>query len=146
MCDGGVFSVPIAMAIVGAGTAVYQGKQQAKALQEQMNQEQEVINKEASVATNEKLSEVRALRASARAAAAESAIGGNSLFGIQQEIEAQGGRDMAQIESNRKQGIHASTADTKARAKVAKAETLSSVTSYAAQGASGAYNNYKITS
>ncbi|MDO7934412.1 MULTISPECIES: virion core protein, T7 gp14 family [Xanthomonas] len=144
MCDGGVFSVPIAMAVIGAGTAVYQGKQQAKAIGEQMQAEQSQIDAKAQVDTLQRMAEARSLRATARASAAEAAIGGNSLQAIDNDIMAQAGRDVAMIEGNRERGVAASSADAAARTRVANAEMVGGVINTAASGATSAYSNYQI--
>lgn len=144
MCDGGTFSVPIAMAIIGAGTAVYQGKQQAKAIQKQMDNEQKQIDSKAQVDTNNRMAEMRALRATARASAAEAAVGGNSLMAIDSDIQAQAGRDVAIVEDNRKRGVETASIDAQARARVNKAETIGGAATSLAGGASSAYGNYQI--
>ncbi len=144
MCDGGVFSVPIAMAVIGAGTAIYQSKQTEKALNEQAKIEQDQIDNQAGQQEAERRAAARQERASARAAAAEAAVGGNSLAALEADIEAAAGRDITTIESNRKNGIHVSQSTINARKRVASAEAVSGVVSSAASGASSAYDNYKI--
>lgn len=144
MCDGGVFSVPIAMAVVGAGVAVHQGRQQAKAIAEQQQDRQKQIDAASQQQTNDRMAEGRRLRAAARAAAAEAAVSGNSLFAIESDIEAQTGRDVALIESNRKSGIESSLSETQSSLRSTRAEAISGAVGSAASGAQGAYSNYTI--
>lgn len=144
MCDGGVISIPLITAIVGAGVAVHGAREQKKATQAMLNQQQSEIDAAAVVKKQQRMEEARALRATARASAAEAAIGGNSLAMLEEDIMGQAGRDLALIETNRRNGTLASAAEASARIRVANAEALGTAGSGFVSGAGSAYNNYTI--
>lgn len=132
------------MAVIGAGTAVYQQRQAVKAADRQQEAENENTRLAATQQTNERLKEAREQRASARAAAAEASIGGNSLGALEMDIEAQAGRDVTTIEGNaRRSGIAANT-QYRSQVRAANAEAVSSIASSAASSAGSAYKNYTI--
>jgi hypothetical protein len=131
------------MGIMVAG-AVYANSEQKKATKEQLKVQQAEIDSAAQQKKQERMEEARALRASARAAAAESAIGGNSVDAIQVDIMGQAGRDVALIETNRRNGTLASSAEAAARIRMANAEMVSSVSSSVAGGVNSTYTNYNI--
>lgn len=125
--------------IVGA---VYANSEQKKATKEQMKVQQSEIDAAAQQKKQERMEEARALRASARAAAAESAIGGNSVDAMNLDIMSQAGRDVALIETNRRNGTLASSAEAAARIRMANAEMVSSISSSVAGGVNTSYSNY----
>lgn len=144
MCNPAV--IPIALAIASAATAVYTTNEQNKATSAQAERQQDQINASAQEKTRQRMEEARALRASARASAAESAVAGNSLAMIETDIQAQAGQDVALIERNRRNGVEASTAEANARLRLSNAEMWSQIGSSAASGVSGAYDRYTIQS
>ncbi len=139
-------AIPIALAIASAATAVYTTNEQNKATTAQAERQQEQINASAQEKTRQRMEEARALRASARAAAAESAVAGNSLAMIETDIQAQAGRDVALIERNRRDGVDASLAEANARLRLSNAEMWSSIGASAGNGLSAVYNQYTIKS
>lgn len=133
----------IVMGIMVAG-AVYANSEQKKATEEQMKVQQAEIDAAAQQKKQERMEEARALRASARAAAAESAIGGNSVDAMNIDIMSQAGQDVALIETNRRNGTLASSAEAAARIRMANAEMVSSISSSVAGGVNTAYSDYTI--
>ncbi|MGO1069485.1 virion core protein, T7 gp14 family [Lysobacter sp. CA199] len=123
--------------------AVYANGEQKKATKEALKVQQSEIDASAATQKNERMEEARALRATARAAAAEAAIGGNSVDAISIDVMGQAGRDVALIETNRRNGTLASSAEANARIRSANAEMVQSIGSAAATGMSG-YQNYMI--
>lgn len=144
MCDGGVVSVPLTMMVIGALTAKQMQKQQQKATEAMAAVQQQQINDQAAQKTNERMEEARKLRAQARASAAEAGVAGNSVDALLDDIYGQAGRDVALIETNRKNGIDASAADAAGRIRMSKAEMWSGVAS-SAVNSYDSYQRYKIT-
>lgn len=144
MCDGGVFTVPIITAVLGAATAVYGVKKQNEGTQAMLDQQQSQIDASAVQKKQQRMEEARALRATARASAAEAAIGGNSFAMIETDIMGQAGRDLALIETNRRNGSLASASEANARTRVANAEAFAAIGGSLANGATSAYRNYTI--
>lgn len=136
--------MPIITAVIGAATAVYGVKQQNKATQVMLDQQQSEIDASAVQQKHQRMEEMRSLRATARASAAEAAIGGNTISMIETDIQGQAGRDIALIETNRRNGSLASASEANARTRVANAEAFASVGGSVVGGASSAYNNYTI--
>lgn len=134
----------IATVAVMVATSVYAAQEQKKATKAQLKVQQSEIDAAAATQKNERMEEARALRASARAAAAEAAIGGNSVDAISTDIMGQAGRDVALIETNRRNGTLASSAEANARIRVANAEMISSSGSAIAGGINTGYSNYLI--
>jgi len=131
--------------VIGAATAVYSSEQQKKATEQQLKVQQSEIDASAAQKRNDRMEEARALRAAARAAAAESAIGGNSVEAISQDVMGQAGRDVALLETNRRNGTLASSAEAMARIRVANADMVNSIGSSVANGANSMYSNYQIS-
>lgn len=123
--------------------AVYANGEQKKATKEALKVQQSEIDASAATQKNERMEEARALRATARAAAAEAAIGGNSVDAISIDVMGQAGRDVALIETNRRNGTLASSAEANARIRSANAEMVQGIGSAATTGAAG-YQNYMI--
>jgi len=144
MCDGGVFSVPIILAVVGAATAVYGMEQQKKSTEQMAQVQQDEIDATAQQKTQERMEEARSLRASARAGAAEGGVSGNSVSLLLDDVMGQAGRDAALIESNRKSGISASMAEADARNRSATSEAFRDVANSGVSAYSD-YSRHRIT-
>jgi len=123
--------------VVGAMTTMYQTNQNNKAIEETAQRQQDQINDAAAERTQARMEEARAMRSSLRAAAAESAVSGNSVSVIANDIMGQAGRDVALIDKNRRNGIVASGEESRARIRSNNAEALGSV----AQQGMSAYSN-----
>ncbi|WP_408953175.1 hypothetical protein [Lysobacter sp. Hz 25] len=123
--------------------AVYANSEQKKATKDALQVQQAEIDASAATQKNERMEEARALRATARAAAAEAAIGGNSVDAISIDVMGQAGRDVALIETNRRNGSLASSAEANARIRGANAEMVQGIGGAATTGMSG-YQNYMI--
>lgn len=143
MCEPTTIALA-AGAVLSAGAAVYQGRQAAKDIEQQMAQQQKQVDAQAQQQTNSRIEEARRLRATARAAAAEAAVSGNSLFAIESDIEAQAGRDVALIETNRKNGIESTELDANARLRANRAEAIGGVLSAGVSAGSAYAQNYTI--
>lgn len=128
----------IAFAAVSIATAAYGYRQQKKATEAMAVAQQQQIDAQAGQKTQERMEEARALRAQARASAAEAGVSGLSVNLMLDDIMGQAGRDAALIEVNRKNGIAASVAETSARNRGATAEFVGTVGNTAA----GAYRDY----
>lgn len=105
-------------AVIGLIGAKKQGDANNKAAKIQ----QQEIDQQASVAMVDRVAEGRAARASARAAAAESGVSGNSLDSIINDAYMQTGKDVSIIEKNRQNGIASSVAENGARNSAVNAE------------------------
>ena len=132
------------MMVVGALTAKQMQKQQQKATEAMAAVQQQQINDQAAQKTNDRMQEARRLRAQARASAAEAGVAGNSVDSLLDDIYGQAGRDVALIETNRKNGIAASEADAAGRIRMSKAEMWSGIVSSAANSYDS-YQRYRIT-
>ncbi len=130
-------AVQIGIAAVGAMTTMYQTNQNNKATEEMAQRQQDQINDQAAERTNARMEEARALRAQMRTAAAESAVSGNSVSILADDIMGQAGRDIALIEKNRRNGVAASGDEARARIRANNAEALGGV----AQAGMTAYGN-----
>jgi len=130
-------AVQIGIAAVGAMTTMYQTNQNNKATEELAQRQQDQVNDAAAEKTQARMEEARAMRASFRAAAAESAVSGNSVSIIANDIMGQAGRDIALIDKNRRNGIIASGEESRARVRSNNAEALGGV----AQAGMSAYGN-----
>lgn len=134
MCE----PVTIATLAIGAATAVYSHNQQVKAIEQATAAQQEQINAQAAQKTHERMQEARALRASARAAAAEAGVAGNSVDIFLNDIMGQAGQDVSLIETNRRAGVEASAAESRARSRAAQTQMYGQL----AQTGLGAYSGY----
>ncbi len=128
------------MAVIAIVGAVYTKTEQNKATREMLDVQQKEIDASAATQKQQRMEEARALRATARAAAAESAVSGNSVDAIAVDIMGQAGRDVSLIETNRRNGTLASGAEAAARMRVANADMINSIGSTAVSS----YNNYTI--
>jgi len=110
--------------IAGIGLLIgaYSASQQIKATKEAAKIQQEQIDDQASAATFDVMQESRLLRSQARASAAESGLGGNTIDNMFNDIAFQGGFDASRIESNRQNGIAASMAEANGRIQGAQAQ------------------------
>lgn len=127
------------MAIIGAATAVYGMQQQKKATVQMAKKQQEQIDASAQAKKQERMEQARQLRATARAAAAEAGVAGNSVEHMLGDIMGQAGRDVSLIEVNRRNGVDASSAEANARLRVANAEMVQSL----ANTGTNTYANYQ---
>ncbi|WP_445392379.1 virion core protein, T7 gp14 family [Stenotrophomonas pavanii] len=116
---------------------MYQTKQNNEATEEMAQRQQDQINDAAAEKTNARMEEARAMRASFRASAAESAVSGNSVSILANDIMGQAGRDVALIDKNRRNGIVASGEESRARIRSNNAEALGGI----AQAGMTAYGN-----
>lgn len=132
-----------ASAILAAGAAVHGYQQQKKAVAEMAKVQQDQINDQAQQRTLDRMEEARALRAQARAAAAEAAVSGNSIDLLLDDITGQAGRDVSIIERNRRNGVLASDAEASARLRGAHAEMVGGVLGSATNFGIN-YSRYKI--
>lgn len=132
------------MAVIAIVGAVYTKTEQNKATREMLDVQQKEIDASAATQKQQRMEEARALRATARAAAAESAISGNSVDAISADIMGQAGRDVSLVETNRRNGTLASSAEASARMRVANADMINTIGSSVAGGISSGYGNYTI--
>jgi len=99
-------------------------RQQAKAVAGAAAAQQEQVNAQAAERSDERIREARELRASLRASSAESAVGGQSIVLLGDDMMGQGGRDIALIDKNRRTANEAIKAEAKARIRASRAELL----------------------
>ncbi|GAA0687713.1 hypothetical protein ISN75_14150 [Dyella marensis] len=113
MC--GPVAIPLALAVVSAGVGLYQANQNKHAVEAQLKQQQKQVDQNASAQMEDRIKAAREARASARAAAAESGVGGNSADAVLSDIQFQASRDVSRIEKNRENGIDAAGEQANAR-------------------------------
>ena len=113
MC--GPVAIPLALAVVSAGVGLYQANQNKHAVEAQLKQQQKQVDQNASAQMEDRIKAAREARASARAAAAESGVSGNSADAVLSDIQFQASRDVSRIEKNRENGIDAAGEQASAR-------------------------------
>lgn len=131
-------------AILSAAVAVRGANQQRHAIEAQAKVQQEQINDQAQQQSQERVEEARRLRAQARAVAAEAGVAGNSVDVLLDDIYGQAGSDVALIETNRRNGVTASSESARARLRETDAQLASSLVGAASQTGS-AYSIYSST-
>jgi len=109
---------------VGAITNITGHNQQSKATASAARLQQEQVNAQAAERSDERIREARELRASLRASSAESGVAGNSIVLLGDDMMAQGGRDLALIDKNRRTANEAIKAEAKARIRASRAEAV----------------------
>jgi len=115
-------------------------RQQAKAVTGASATQQEQVNAQAAERSDERIREARELRASLRASSAESAVGGQSIVLLGDDMMGQAGRDLALIDKNRRTANQAVRAEAKGRIRASRAELLGGLI----QTGSSAYGQYLI--
>ncbi|KRE92461.1 hypothetical protein ASG87_00650 [Frateuria sp. Soil773] len=120
------------MAALSAATAIYASNEQKHATEDQLKLQQKQQDAAAQVQTNDRLKAAREARASARAAAAEVGLSGNSAQAILQDIQMQAGTDVSRIEKNRESGNIEATQQAKSR--------FAEINGNLAQGVAGAFS------
>lgn len=131
------------LAVVGAASAVYSANQSQKALNQQAQTQQNQIDQQASVQTDDRLKQAREQRAAARAASAESGASGNSTDAILNDLMMQSGRDVSHIEKNRENGQLESRQQVRSQSSEINGQLISGLVGSAKSGAN-AYSTYKI--
>lgn len=123
-----------ATAVVSAAMAVRSANQQKHAVEAGMKLQQQQIDQSASANTEDRMAAAREQRASARAAAAEVGVSGNSTDAVLSDILMQSGRDVSRIEKNRQNGIAESSAQARAKFGEINGQLVASLGDSAATG------------
>jgi hypothetical protein len=126
------------MAVVAAGTAVYQANQNKHAVEAQLKEQQKQVDQQASAQMEDRIKAAREARAAARAAAAESGVAGNTADAILSDLQFQASRDVSRIEKNRQNGFNEAGVQANSR----YAEINGQLASALAQSASTAASSY----
>ncbi|WP_285401080.1 hypothetical protein [Luteibacter sp. ME-Dv--P-043b] len=140
-----IAAVPIIMAVVAAGTAVYSANQQKRAMEETLKVQQEQTDAAAQAQTDDRLKAAREQRAAARTASAESGASGNSTNAILTDILMQSGRDVSRIEKNRVNGQIENTQQARSRSSEINGQLISGLSSSASAAANGGASWYAKT-
>lgn len=134
MCD----PVSISLAVASIAISAYEANQQKHAAAQTAKVQQQQIDAKAQASTNDRLKQAREARASARAAAADAGVSGNSVNEQLNNIMMQSGRDVSRIEANRQSGVAASSQQLKATTSEINGQLAAS----AASSASSAYGTH----
>ncbi|MBA2077049.1 hypothetical protein [Rhodanobacter sp. PCA2] len=142
MCEPTTITLA-ATSVLSAAMAVRNANQQKHAVEAQAKRQQDQINQQASAQVQDRMTAARQARASARAAAAESGVSGNSVAAQLNDFMQQAGTDVARIEKNRQNG----NAETSIAAKSRFAEINGQLTSSligAAETGGKAYMGHRV--
>jgi hypothetical protein len=131
MCEPATI-LAITTAALSTGVALYGANQQKHALEAQATAQQQQIDQAASASTEDRMKAAREQRASARAAAAESGVSGNSADAILNDMMMQEGRDVSRIEKNRENGIAETSAEVRAKTGEINGQLIASLSDTAA--------------
>lgn len=134
--------IMLTTAVVSAAMAARQANQQKHAVEAQMAEQQRQVNEQASAGMEDRLKAAREARATARAAAAESGVSGNSVAAQLNDVMFQAGTDVARIEKNRQNGNAAASVAAKSQYGEINGQLTSSLASSAMQGV-GAYGEHR---
>lgn len=132
-----IAAVPIIMAVVAAGTAVYTANQQKHAMEDTLKLQQEQTDAAAGAQIDDRLKAAREQRAAARTAAAESGVSGNSSNAILSDLLMQSGRDVSRIEKNRENGQVETIQQARSRSSEINGQLVQGIAGAAQAGASG---------
>lgn len=137
--------VPVVMAITAAlstAMAVKSSNDQKHALEAQATLQQQQVDQSAQAQTMDRMQAAREARASARAAAAESGVSGNSSDAVLNDILMQQGRDVTRIEMNRENGVAETAQQVRARSGEINGQLTASLIGSATQAAQAGYSYY----
>jgi len=140
MC--GPVAIPIAMAVMSIGVAAYQANENKHAVEAQLKEQQKQTDQQASAQMEDRIKAAREARASARAAAAESGVMGNTADAQLNDITFQASRDVSRIEKNRVNGINQAVTGAASRFSEINGQLASSVAQSASSGSQAAYAGY----
>lgn len=136
-------AIPIAMALLSTAVAVKSSNDQKHALEASARMQQQQVDQAAQAQTIDRMQAARQARASARAAAAESGISGNSSDAVLNDIMMQEGRDVTRIELNRENGIAQTEQEVRSRTSEINGQLTASIANNAASAASAGYGAYQ---
>lgn len=128
--------VMVAMAVASMAMAAKSANDNKHAVEAQARAQQDQINQQASAQTEDRLNAARQARASARAAAAEAGASGNSTAAQLNDFMQQSATDVARIEKNRLNGTAESQIAAKSRFSEINGQLTQSLASSAMQATS----------